>query len=154
MSAQVIPHPAAGGEPEPEWAFVEVHLPPPRPRIAPGRYQAISVGLEKFPAYGRSNLLLSFDVFAGDAGVSAIAARLPMFLRLPSKKRGLSPNSKLARLLYVAGLRPRRSERVDLGALRGKLWLVEVVDATHDTVEGALPVDARYSVVKAAVERL
>jgi len=135
------------------WAHVEVRLPPPRPRVEPGIYQAISVSLTPFNAYDRRNLELGFDVFQGDATDGVLLARLPMFLRLPGK-RGLSPNSKLARLLYVLGVKPTRWTRVDLNVLRGKLWSIEVGDADRDTTNAGLPAGLAYSVVKRVISRL
>ena len=113
-----------------------------------------SVSLKKFEAFKRFNLELGFDVYKTDAG-SQVLARIPMFIRYPGA-RGLSPNSKLARLFHVlyTGQAPPRWGRMNGSALKHKLWRGVVVDATKDTTDGSLPENLRYSVVAYVTERL
>jgi len=151
LSATVVPLPT-GPQPD-EWADIEVRVPPPLPRIEPGRYQAFSARLVKFDAFGRTNLRLDFDVFQGPLEDGVVLGRVPMFLRLPGRK-GLSPTSKLARLLYVAGVQTNRWQKFSLAALRAKAWIVDVGDAEHDSSDGDLAPGVIYSVVKRVVEKL
>lgn len=136
------------------WLDMEVRLPPPRPRIAPGRYQARSAALEMRDAFGRKTLELGFDVFAGEATDGGILARVPFFVPTPGK-RGLSPQSKLARMLYLVGIQPTRWTRVNLVVLRDKLWAVDVADAQKDAAGTPLTVDGgAYSVIARVIARL
>lgn len=152
MSADVIP---LRDEPDGEWIDVAYSIPPPLPRIPAGSYQARSVALRKREAFKRKVLVLEFDVYRGDSLQGDVLARLPMFLRLPGP-RGLSPNSKLARIFYVlyAGTPPSRWGRLPLSVLRGKLWRVQVADAEKDVNDDDLPEAAKYSVVVHVLERL
>jgi hypothetical protein len=154
MSADVIriqqPEGAPGHEP---WVEIEVKLPPPRPRIAPGTYQARSTSLALLEGYNRRTAELTFEVYKGEAAKGIILAKVPLFLTLPGRS-GLSPNSKLARLLYTAGQRPTRTSRISLDVLRHKLWFVEVGDAQKDSAGRALGADSTYSVITAVNRRL
>jgi len=142
-------------EPVARWIDVEVRIPPRRPRIEPGTYQAVSISLEKKTAFGRQTLELGFDCYAGDvgAGEAMLLGRVPYFVRLPGKN-GLSPNSSLARLFYLLGISPRRHERVRLDILRGKVWLVEVADMKRDSQERPIGKDETYSHIVRVVSRL
>lgn len=142
------------GQPTEEWVQVDVVLPPPSPRIPPGTYQAVSIKLTREEAFRRLNGRLEFDIFDGPAEHGAVLARLPFFFRWPAKKKTLAPNSKLARLLYVAGIRPDRHRRISLDVLRHKLWRVEVGDAEKDSMGLDLMASSTYSVVKCVVEKL
>jgi len=141
------------------WDSVEVALPAPSLRIEPGTYDAVCCGLRKMPPmYGRSVIQLSFDVFPQNGlGTSPGLGRVPMYVTLSTKRR-LSPKSKLARLLFLAGVQP--GPRVSLVCLRHKAWRIEVVDAQRDSGSGPgakqreLPTVVRYSVVSRVVERL
>jgi hypothetical protein len=135
------------------WADVQVRLPPPRPRIAPGSYQARSATLTAFDAFNRKNLELGFDVFQGEATDGVLLARIPLFIRMPGK-RGLSPNSRLARLLYLLGSQPTRWTKVNLDVLRNKLWFVEIADAEQDSNNDKLSPQLAYSVIKRVISRL
>ncbi len=151
--ADVIP--IAAPEPEGEWLHVVVKVPPPRPRIAPGAYQARSATLTKFNAFNRVILEFGFEVYRGEATDGIVLARIPHFVRLPGPK-GLAPSSKLARLLHVAyhGQTPPRWGKLSLSALQHKLWRVVVADAEKDTNGQELPERLRYSVIAQVLERL
>lgn len=150
MSPGVIPMPGPDSDP---WADLEIKLPPPRPRIDPGIYQARSVRLQMLEGFNRRTVELTFEVYKGELSAGVALARVPMFLRWPQKK-GLSPNSKLARLFYTAGIRPSRGTHVSLDVLRYKLWLVEVGDAKKDANDSQLSTETAYSVIKNVVKRL
>jgi len=144
--------PHRSSEPD-EWPDIEVRVPPRLLRIEPGEYEAFSVRLSKFHAYGRENIRLDFEIYKGQVIDGIELGRVPMFLRLPGRGR-LSPTSKLARLLYTAGANPKRWERINLNSLRDKLWQVQVGDAQHDTEESPLSTTATYSVIKRVLARL
>lgn len=144
--------PHLSSEPD-EWPDIEVRVPPRLLRIEPGEYQACSVQLRKFSAFRRENLRLDFEIYEGEVINGIALGRVPMFFRLPGKK-GLSPASKLARLLYMAGAKPTRWERINLNLLRAKLWQVQVGDAEHDAGESPLSIAATYSVIKRVLARL
>src|SRR5437879_13898339 len=105
MTPDIDP-PHLSSEPD-EWPDIEVRVPPPLLRIEPGEYQAYSARLRKFSAYRRENLRLDFEIYKGEMTNGIELGRVPMFFRLPGNK-GLSPASKLARLLYTAGAKPTR----------------------------------------------
>lgn len=150
MNGNVLPLPTP--EPE-EGGIFEIKLPPPLPRIPPGRYQARSVEFKRFVAFNRENLRLDFDVFDGDATRGIVLAQIPMFMRWPGKKV-LSPNTRLARLFYLAGIRPQRQSKLSLSPLQHKLWRVVVNDAGKDSEDQELPEPVRYSVITQVLERL
>jgi hypothetical protein len=144
MSAEIIP---IGGEHQgEEWVELEIKLPPPRPRIPPGLYQARTIGLKILDGFGRKTAELLFEVYKGEWTDAVVLATVPMFLRVPGKK-GLSPNSKLARLLYTMGVRPTRYQRVSLDSLKHKLFFVEVADAKQDSEQKPLTAGSAYSVI-------
>jgi hypothetical protein len=155
LSADVIP--IGGEDVGGEWVQdLVVKVPAPRPRITPGSYEARSVSLTKFSAFNRMNLELGFDVFQGPAVNGVVLARIPLYTRLPGPK-GLSPNSKLARLFHLlhhGSATPTRWGRLPLAALRNKLWRVVVADAEKDVNDETLPEKLRYSVIQQVVERL
>ena len=136
-----------------QWADVQVRLPPARPRITPGLYQARSASLRIFDAFNRKNLELGFDVFEGEATDGVLLARIPLFIRMPGK-RGLSPNSRLARLLYLVGPQPTRWTKVNLDMLRNKLWFVEIADTEQDSKNDKLSPQLAYSVIRRMISRL
>jgi hypothetical protein len=156
MSANVIPivpNPEGRGE---EWAELEIKLPPPRPWIPPGLYQARTVGLKILEGFDRKTIELLFDVYRGEWADAVVLAPIPMFLRVPGKK-GLSSNSKLARLLYTIGIRPTRYQRVSLGALKHHVFFVEVADAKKDWAQKPLtrgPEGTAYSIIANVARRL
>ena len=152
MTADVIP---IIGQDSEEWLDATISVPPPRPRITPGSYDARSVTLKKFQAFNRMNLELGFDVFKGPAEHGVVLARIPLYCRFPGAK-GLSPNSKLARLFHLLyhGNGPSRWGRLPLSHLRHKLWRVIVADALKDVNDEELPERLRYSIVQHVVERL
>lgn len=152
MTADIIP---IQPEPGDEWEDLAVRVPAPRPRIAPGVYEARSATLRKFTAFKRLNLEIGFDCFRGDAPHGVILARVPLFVRCPGPK-GLSPNSKLARLFYLLyhSQNPPRWGRLPVSTLKHKLWRVLVGDATKNTAGEDLPEPLRYSVITQILERL
>lgn len=155
MSADVIRMAQPDGEPGQEpWAEIEVTLPPARPRILPGAYQARSTSLTLLDNYNRRTAELTFEVYKGEFASGVILAKVPLFLALPGSRAGLSPNSKLARLLYTAGQHPTRRSRISLDVLRYKLWFVEVADAKRDSGGRTLGPESTYSVIAAVNRRL
>lgn len=156
MSAQVIPivsDPDGHGE---EWVELEIKLPPPRPWIPAGLYQARTLGLKILDGFDRKTAELLFEVYKGEWTDAVVLATVPMFLRIPGKK-GLSPNSKMARLLYTIGTRPTRYQRVSLTTLKHKVFFVEVADAKKDAEGKPLtpgPEGTAYSVIANVVRRL
>jgi hypothetical protein len=153
VSADVIPI----GEATDDWRDdIVVKVAAPRPRLTPGSYEARSVSLTKFNAFNRLNIELGFDVYEGRAERGVVLARIPLYARLPGA-RGLSANSKLARLFHLlhhGAATPPRWGRLPLSQLRHKLWRVIVADAMKDTNDEELPERLRYSVIQQVVERL
>lgn len=145
-----MPEPQGAGE---EWAELEVKLPPPRPRVPPGLYQARTIGLKILDGFDRKTAELLFEVYKGEWTDAIVLATVPMFLRVPGK-RGLSPNSKLARLLYTLGVRPTRYQRVSLSTLKHKLFFVEVADAKKDSEGKPLTEGSTYSVIASVARSL
>lgn len=137
---------SAAGAPGGAWGEVEVRLPPPRPRIAPGAYEARSATCHVFASFGRTNIEIGFDVYRGPWMDNDVLARIPYFVRYSKR---LTPQSRLAQLLYQAGVVPARHHNVSLRVLENKLWAVQVGD-TEQTASGTLP----YSVVKSVVRHL
>jgi hypothetical protein len=152
MSASVIPlgppDPAPGGD----WQSLEVVVPRRLPRIPPGIYEGVSVGLRRYEFSRRPVLRLDLDVFAAAAFDSEILARLPYYMRWTGKKP--APTSKLGRLLHVARLEPSRGRPVSLTALKGRLWRIRVDDAQHDSQGQPLTEATTYSVVSSILELL
>jgi hypothetical protein len=138
------------------WDSVSVRVAPERPRIEPGTYTVASVGLRKFTAFGRRNLELLFEVYAGEPGVSPVLAKVPLFIRLPASGRALSPNSRLAVMLTMLGrVRQDAHSTSDLSVLRHKHWRVVVADTKQDSASGSLDETEipRYSVVRRVIAR-
>jgi hypothetical protein len=135
------------------WHPVEVVVPPGLPRILPGDYEAVSVGLKKYECFKRQVLRLDFDVFRGPVTNTELLARLPYYMRWTGKRP--APTSKLGRLLQVAKLEPTRRDRPrNLSELAHKLWRVRVADAKKDSEGHELAGDTRYSVITQVLERL
>ena len=137
------------------WDDVKVRVAPPRARIEPGTYFAASVELKRFKAFGRSNVELGFDVFAGDPGISSLLGRVPMFITLPKGRGPLAPNCRLATMLAMLGhVRRDHYRDEDLRVLRGKLWRVEVSDTQQDHTGKLEGTEIQpYSVVRRALAR-
>src|SRR5262249_157594 len=136
------------------WEDFDVKLSPRRPRIRAGIYEAKSVTLVRFSAFGRENLELGFDVYQGEATNGLVIARIPKFFRKPGKGQPLPRNSDLAKLFYLLGLSPRKVTAARMNALRGKIWRVQVGDAEHDGRGRVLDEHERYSIIKRVLERL
>jgi hypothetical protein len=135
------------------WQSIDVVVPPQLPRIAPGDYEAVSVGLKKYECFKRLVLRLDFDVFKGPATNGEMLARLPYYMRWSGRK--IAPTSKLGRLMQVAKLEPSRRDRPqNLSVLARKLWRVRVADAKKDSEGFELAGDNVYSVVTQVLERL
>ena len=153
MSAEIIP---LNPDPDPvpaAWQSLEVVVPPGLPRISPGDYEAVSVGLKKYECFKRWVLRLDFDVFRGPVTDGDRLARLPFYARWTGKRP--APTSKLGRLLQVAKLEPTRRDRSrNLSDLAHKLWRVRVADAQKDSEGHELAGDTRYSVITQVLERL
>lgn len=152
MSAEIIPlsqpAPVLAGE----WQTLEVVVPRRLPRISPGQYQGVTIGLKRYEFARRTVLRLDFDVFDGDVGLGRRLARLSYYMRWPGKKPAAT--SKLGRLLHVARLEPSRGRPVSLTALAHKIFRIEVADAEHDSGGTPLTPATTYSVVKNVLERL
>jgi hypothetical protein len=146
----IVPLPAGGA-----WDTVSVRVPPPRPRILAGSYWARSVALRKYEAFKRPLLELGFDVYETDPAASVVLARLPMFIRLPEAGDKLSPNSRLATMLYMLGqVRGDKIRAQNLDVLRFKLWRVEVADTQQDHSGKLKNTEIEpYSVVRRVVAR-
>lgn len=151
MSADTIPlnHDAA---PAGEWQALEVVVPRRLPRIPPGEYQGVSIGLKRYEFARRTVLRLDFDVYEGDAGLGPHLARLPYYMRWLGKKPAAT--SKVGRLLHVARLESSRGRPVSLTVLAHKLWRIQVADAEHDSKGNPLSPETTYSIVKQVLERL
>lgn len=139
------------------WEDVKVRVGPPRPRITPGTYEAITVGLRRTDRFDRRCVELVFKVYEGHACASRVLAdEVPMFISLPSKKEGaLSPNSRLAHMLAMLDqVRRDRFRTYDLSVLEGKVWRV-VIDDTKQDHTGKLENTelAPYSVVRRVLSR-
>jgi hypothetical protein len=100
-------------------------------------------------------LELGFDVFEADPGASVVLARLPMFIRLPKGGDRLSPNSRLATMLYMLGqVRGDKIRTQDLEILRFKLWQFEVNDTQQDHSGKLKNTEIEpYSVIRRVVAR-
>lgn len=142
------------------WPDLRVVLEAPRPRIAPGLYEARSVDLKTFSVFRRRCLALYFDVYEGEAVGGRVIARVPMYFRLPRLDRPLRSSSKLARVFQLVNPSARRRDRLPLNVLRSKLWRVEVGDVAEGSERDerghgrALHQAQRYSIVRAVLERL
>jgi hypothetical protein len=152
VSAEIIPlnqpdPPQAGG-----WQPLEVVIPRRLPRIPPGEYQGVSIGLKRYEFSKRIVVRLDFDVYEGDAGLGHLLARLSYYMRWTGKKPAAT--SKLGRLLHVARLESSRGRPVSLASLAHKLWRIQVVDAEHDSGGDPLTPATTYSIVKRVLERL
>jgi hypothetical protein len=145
--------------PEPEdWQDLAAVVAKKLPRITPGEYEAVSVTLRRYEAFGRHVLRLELDVYAGSVtDGQAPLARLPWYARLPGSGKTLKPaaTSKLGRLLHLAGVPPSRGKTtVSLSVLAHKRWRVRVEDAAHDSENNPLDEANTYSLVTAILERL
>lgn len=137
------------------WTTVSVRVAPPRPSITPGPYWGRSVAAKTYKAFDRTILELGFDIFDGNPGDGAVLARLPMFIRLPPAGAKLSPNSRLASMLYMLGqVRGERVTSQNLDILRFKLWRVEVGDTKQDHTGSIKDSEIQsYSVVRRVLAR-
>ena len=162
MGAMTSPQPADGGNivpfrPGHRWEDVRVRVGPPRPRIEPGTYEAVSVGLRRNDRFDRRGIELLFNIYEGQVGASRVlASDVAMFISLPAKKDGaLSPNSRLAQMLGMLDqVRRDRYRTYDLSVLEGKVWRV-LVDDTKQDHSGKLK-DTElvpYSVVRRVLSR-
>lgn len=152
MSAEIIPLSQPDPPPTGEWQALEVVVPRRLPRIPPGEYEAVSIGLKRYDFSGRKVLRLDFDVFEGEAGLGHRLARLPYYMRWTGKRPAAT--SKLGRLLHVARLESSRGRLVSLTALAHKLFRLQVADAEHDSTGNPLTAETSYSIVKQVLERL
>jgi hypothetical protein len=146
----IVPLPAGGA-----WDTVSVRIPPPRPRIVAGSYWGRSVSLRKYEAFKRPLLELGFDIYQAEPADSVVLARLPMFIRLPEGGDKLSPNSRLATMLYMLGqVRGDKIRAQNLEVLQFKLWRVEVADTQQDHSGKLKNTEIEpYSVVRRVVAR-
>ena len=142
-------------DPGPWDTTVSVRVPPPRPRIPAGPYWGRSVSLRKYQAFDRTILELGFDVYEAEPAASVVLARLPMFIRLQKGGDKLSPNSRLATMLYMlAHVRRDKIRAQNLDVLRFKLWRVEVADTQQDHSGKLKNTEIEpYSVVRRVVAR-
>jgi hypothetical protein len=147
FAENVIPFPS---EPD-EWQDVQVIVPQPMPRIAPGVYEAVSVGLKRFEAFKRPVLMIRFDVFEGDMTDGVRLARLPWHCAWKTRP---APTSKLGRLLCLVGMPPSRGRAVNLRGLAHKLFRVRVDDVKQDAQRRPLTPETTYSVVVDVVAKL
>jgi hypothetical protein len=78
-----------------------------------------------------------------------------MFIRLPEGGDKLSPNSRLATMLYMLGqVRGDKIRAQNLEVLRHKLWRVEVTDTQQDHSGRLKNTEIEpYSVVRRVVAR-
>jgi hypothetical protein len=135
------------------WEEIRVILPPPRPRIEPGQYQARTVGLKRLETYGRQTAEILFEIYRDEWTAANVLAIVPCYVPLPGK-RGLSPNSKLCRMLNLAGIKPSRKTQTSLAVLKHKVFLVQIGDNEKDGDGLPVTADSAYSVVKRVLERL
>jgi hypothetical protein len=151
--ADVIPLPGAGPH---EWADLTLKVPAPRARIEPGTYQARTVSSRILKAYGRQTIELGCEIYQGDWTENLVLAMVPLFLGLPrTKGLNLSPNSKLARLIYLVEPKRVRSTKVSLRVLlQYKVFEVVVGDAAKDAEGHPLTRDTTYSVIRRVLTRL
>jgi hypothetical protein len=106
--------------------------------------------------------VIRFDIFDQNPldGEAHIVAQLPWYATIPDGRRPtISATSKLARLLDLLGpgdprRLARRSDRVPLGALRHRLWRVEIADVVADRDQHPLHPVQRYSIVRAVLEHV
>jgi hypothetical protein len=121
----------------------------------PGAYWGRSVSLRKYEAFDRPVLELGFDIYEGEPAASVVLARLPMFIRLPRSGDRLSPNSRLAMMLYMLSqVRGDKIRAQSLDVLRSKLWRVEVDDTRQDHSGKLKDTNIEpYSVVRRVVAR-
>jgi hypothetical protein len=151
VSAEIIPLNQPDPPPAGEWQALEVVIPRRLPRIPPGEYQGVSIGLKRYEFSKRIVVRLDFDVYEGDAGLGQRLERLPYYMRWTKKP---AATSKLGRLLHVARLESSRGRPVSLAALAHKLWRIQVADAEHDSGGDPLTPTTTYSIVKRVLERL
>jgi len=139
------------------WEDVRVRVGPPRPRIAPGTYEAITVGLRRNDRFDRRGVELLFNVYEGQVCASpVIAYDVAMFISLPAKKDGsLSPNCRLAQMLGMLDqVRRDKYRTYDLSVLEGKVWRVLVDDTKQDHTGKLKDTDlVPYSVVRRVLSR-
>lgn len=122
-----------------------------RPLIKPGIYEAISTSVRRKRMRARGYVQIHFTIFKGaftDGDV--LAVDVPAFYNVPDE--GIGPGSRLARLYQIFD----RSRRPGLRAsdLENKVWKVEVVTITIDSMERPLPRENQYSKVNEVLERL
>jgi hypothetical protein len=162
MDAMTRPEPTNGANivpfrPGHRWEDVRVRVGPARPRIEPGTYEAISVGLRRNDRFDRRGVELLFNVYEGQVCASpVIAYDVAMFISLPVKKDGsLSPNCRLAQMLGMLDqVRRDKYRTYDLSVLEGKVWRV-VIDDTKQDHTGKLENTelVPYSVVRRVLSR-
>jgi hypothetical protein len=152
MGGEIIPLSTPGSSSKP-WEEIRVIVPPPRARIEPGQYEARTVGLKRLETYGRRTAEIHFEIYRGEWVTNDVLTIIPCYVTLPGK-RGLSPNSKLCRLLNLAGIKPSRKTEVSLTFLQYKVFLVQVGDNEKDGDGFPSTADNAYSVVKRVLKRL
>jgi hypothetical protein len=161
MDAMTSPQPADANNIVPfrsghRWEDVKVRIGPLRPRIEPGTYEAISVGLRRYRRFDRAIVEVTFNIFEGQAGVSRlIASDVPMFNPLPDSNGALSPNCRLAQMLGMLDRVRRDKHRTcDLSVLEGKVWRLTVDDTKQDHTGKLKDTElVPYSVVRRVLSR-